>query len=68
MGRRSHHVGHDIAMNNSIECSACGGTGSYSLGDPEDGVDMECEMCDGTGFIEEGDVFVPKRDAWTPND
>lgn len=55
----------DTAM---IECPACEGLGSFTIGDCEDGVEETCPECDGKGEIPDGDIFVPERDAFTPND
>jgi DnaJ-class molecular chaperone len=51
-----------------IECPSCNGLGEYDIGDCEDGVTQICPECQGTGLIEPGDLFIPERDAWTPND
>ncbi len=50
------------------ECPSCNGSGSFTVGDCEDGVEDECPECQGSGQIEAGDIFIPERDAWTAND
>lgn len=55
-------------MMDYITCPSCQGLGYYDVGDVEDGIEEACEECDGNGILEDGDVFVPERDAWTPND
>jgi len=49
-------------------CPSCGGLGQYDVGDPEDGVVADCHECLGTGQVEDGDEFIPERDAWTADD
>ena len=46
------------------ECPSCLGSGSYDIGDPEDGVCGDCPECEGSGEVETGDTFVPERDAF----
>lgn len=54
--------------NNLEMCQSCQGSGVYTIGDCEDGVDEECPECAGSGEVSSGDRFDPKRDAWTIND
>jgi DnaJ-class molecular chaperone len=50
------------------ECPSCNGSCVYDVGDPEDGIQDICPQCEGSGYVEDVDVFVPERDAFTPND
>lgn len=55
-------------------CQSCNGMGGDDWSkDPEVYDDWhDCIDCEGRGYVELGhfdkDVFVPERDAWTPND
>jgi DnaJ-class molecular chaperone len=62
--------GHDDDKDTRPDCDSCAGTGNLDIGDCEDGVTDTCPACNGTGKgPEEGiNEFVPKRDAFTPND
>lgn len=56
------------------ECQSCNGMGGDDWSkDPEVYDDWhDCYDCEGRGYVEPGhfekDVFVPERDAFTPND
>lgn len=56
----------------TFDCPTCDGMGSFTIGDCEDGVDETCPECDGKGVVDydpdNTDIFIPERDALTPND
>lgn len=55
-------------------CQSCDGLGGYDASKDCEVYDdwHDCVDCEGTGLVEPGyfdrDIFVPERDALTPND
>lgn len=64
----------DIADEQMEDCPDCGGAGGHDASRNCEEYDdwRACPTCDGTGKVpmgfDKGDVFVPERDALTPND
>jgi DnaJ-class molecular chaperone len=65
-------AGHDDdrITEENIDCPDCRGLGGYDASRNCEVYDdwQECRSCGGTGKEVPGDVFVPERDAFTPND